>query len=588
MSFAKRNKMCVMCEDTLGVIFNLLHGFSQEETQYMDSEDEEDTYFGPEATFTSLEPDNNEMSRAIDEPPIEVELTGVDSQQPAPEACSDTEATEVTLTDEPGTTSLASQMDTNELSVEQTLTFHTDKQGQTDDSEVRDEQSKTSEVGTEVEEVTGNISVTEQNSVKRDLTESEHVEGEQGKEEANTVEVKCKISNMSDQEHERVDEGESEETEQEIKRQADEEVLQKETETAEGEQTTVLGGNEKGVVGLTVRKWKEEGDQGEESDGQIEGETEARKESHLGEAEIKEGSVPEERMVREVSEDDNRLSENSDDSTESGSLPEEPQGKTEDQRENEDLNAEEAVIVVEKPLRPPRLKELKAGRDVSPGPGVSSAVLKSKQAPIKVFQAKAVPVVPPRPQHSKLTAFKQQFQQRDSERLHLDRGLQSRDVVRNPQQGDTKGCDKDKEPDEVEKGELGQNHDHHQTEQGGDLDGLRVEQNKTAQEKVKLKDTPSGDGSLKWEPGKGEDRDGQGEGRGTWDGGSRRKDGQKELDREMKRASGISICFDEAVARATGKRCKEKEDRFVDLQWEKGEQKEGSIQRKREEEGETD
>ncbi|XP_036412317.1 rho GTPase-activating protein 30 isoform X2 [Colossoma macropomum] len=554
------------------------HTCGQEERHSMDSEDEEDTYFGPDVTSISSEPSSIETSYTNDQLPVKEEHSSTGSQQAGSEGCHDIVASEVTLIDEPDlareSASSGSQdtVETTELSMEQKFTLHNDKQDQV---EVGDKQSGTREVDKEGEEGTDKISVVGENVMKEEITEIPESMGENRDEESspineenkseseqvNPVEAACEINKESKQEPERVtdeqlDKSENKDVEDDATHEVAEDLLKKEVE-AVGEGQTVLERNEEDVEKLTIGKEKEGRDRGEESDGQKEKdnigeETEARKDSHPEwVTEIKEGSVPEKQVVREMSEGEDRLSDDSGDSRDSGDLLEECESERENERAKEETNAEASMAGGKKPLRPPRMKELEGGKGVRLGPGVGRTVLISKQSPTRVYQVRAVPVVPPKPQHSKITAFKQQFQQKDSER----------------------------QPREAEQGDLRQNHN-----QGNGTDEQKVEENQ-----AKLKDT-SGETCpiLVWEPGKGEDKEGQGERRGTWDGGSWRKDGQKELDRETKRASGISICFDEAVARATGKRCREKEDRFIDLQWERGDQKEGSIQRKREEEGKTD
>ncbi|KAI4881682.1 hypothetical protein NFI96_031336 [Prochilodus magdalenae] len=578
------------------------HTCRQEESHFMDNEEEEDTYFGPDTTSISSDPSNIETSNINDQHTVKEEHLSMDSHQGGSEVCHDFAASEVTLIDEPD---LATVEKTESL-VEQKLALHSDQPSQT---EVGDEQSEIREVV----EGTGDISAVGKNVVQDEIiAESEgksreeeslpiNKENRSESENANPVEVSCETSKENKQDSERItdeqiDKSENKETEDNAEHEAAEHLLKEEIEIVGGGEQTVLEMNEEDVEKLTklIKKEKEGRDKGEESDGQKEKdkmgeEPETSKESHLDRVtEIKEGSVPEERMVREISEGEDRLSEDSGDSRESGDLLEEFDSERENETAKHETNAEASMASREKPQRLSRMKIREGEKEMRLGPGVGRTVLISKHSPTRVYQVKAVPVVPPKPQHSKITAFKQQFQQRDNEKQHVDREVQHRDTVRHPQQGDAKDkemelqcSDKElKEPGEVEKGDLGQNHD-----QGNGTGEQKMEDNR-----AKLKDTPSGEPCphLGWKPGKGEDKDGQGERRGTWDGGSWRKDGQKELDRETKRSSGISICFDEAVARATGKRCREKDDRLIDLQWERGDQKEGSIEKKREEEGKID
>ncbi|XP_053342868.1 rho GTPase-activating protein 30 [Clarias gariepinus] len=325
---------------------------------------------------------------------------------------------------------------------------------------------------------------------------------------------------------------------------------------------------------VDVEKQKEDSDVGDENDQQVEQhgaeeETEAQKDNHLeGVAELKEGSVPE-----ELSEEDDRLSEDA----------EEQQSGKENDMTKEENHEDPSTSDRQKPPRPPRIKDRDRGRDAGLGLGVGRKIIISKH---KMYQVRAVPVVPPKPQHSKITAFRQQFQKRDTERQQkpIQRTCPERQRT---ERGLPKKETENEENSHAEIGDVAQNHDCHNTEQDKEMgtDGERLEENNASQAKKQLKDTKSCDGSEgEIEQGKEEQRQRS----GTWDGGSLRKDGHKEVDKEAKRTNAISMCFDEAVARATGKRYKEREciekDRFVDLQLEKDEQKEGLNERKNEEE----
>lgn len=329
---------------------------------------------------------------------------------------------------------------------------------------------------------------------------------------------------------------------------------QVDVDTMENESNVVPQEEENKMEDVDVEKQKEGGDGGEENDQQMKEDDEQEEtEAQMGTAELKEGSVPE-----EPSEEDDKLSEDG----------EEQQSEKEKDSMKEEKREDPSTSDRENPLRPPRMKKRNRERCAGLGQDVGRTVIISKH---KVYQVKAVPVVPPKPQHSKITAFRQQFQQRDSEkqqkpiqlacteRQHAERRLP-------------------KEETENEENRLvAQNHEYHSTE---------LEKGTgTDRERKQLKDTKSCH-SLEGE--KAQDREEQKQRRGSWDGGSFTKGGQKELDSESKKTSSISMCFDEAVARATGKRFREKEsierERFADLQWERSEQKEGLNQRKKEEE----
>ncbi|XP_035286155.1 uncharacterized protein si:dkeyp-68b7.12 [Anguilla anguilla] len=139
------------------------------------------------------------------------------------------------------------------------------------------------------------------------------------------------------------------------------------------------------------------------------------------------------------------------------------------------------------------------GRSPVVGPSVARKLVRSKQVTPKLQQAKAVPVVPPKPQLCKLTALSLR-QQRERERGR---------------------------------------------EGAGDRDGERA---------------PTGDGE-KEEQRRGEaEREKGGEGEEENQGEVERlgEDGRS-VEKETKRNSGVSVCFDVAVARATERRGRERE-----------------------------
>ncbi|XP_076601827.1 uncharacterized protein LOC143329700 isoform X2 [Chaetodon auriga] len=155
------------------------------------------------------------------------------------------------------------------------------------------------------------------------------------------------------------------------------------------------------------------------------------------------------------------------------------------------------------PLRS-EVKELKKGRkcetsDGSQG-GVGRKLVVSKHP--KVYQVKAVPVVPPKPQHCKITALtlRQQLQQRD--RRDAERGRDSSPRV-------------PEEQDKVCAGEQGKD--------GDDGDECRGRREKP-----------------------------------TLRGGEKEREGRSDGDESANRNSPLSMCFDEAVAIATMRREKEK------------------------------
>ncbi|XP_028834551.1 uncharacterized protein LOC114789363 isoform X2 [Denticeps clupeoides] len=174
------------------------------------------------------------------------------------------------------------------------------------------------------------------------------------------------------------------------------------------------------------------------------------------------------------------------------------------------------------------------------GPGVGRTLVVSKHWAPKTHHAKAVPIVPPKPQHSRLTALnlRQQLQQRDMQAQHPDvRDVQQREQ-RDPQiHQDARRAEKQRHRDPPNT----ENRGAEKVE--GRADQVGEKENGTQ----KRQDKPGREGE------KNGDRDGKRDSLGPWDA---EKDRRRD---EAKRNSGVSICFDEAVARATREREKEKE-----------------------------
>ncbi|TSP09119.1 Rho GTPase-activating protein 30 [Bagarius yarrelli] len=295
-------------------------------------------------------------------------------------------------------------------------------------------------------------------------------------------------------------------------------------------------------------KQKEGSDKGGKNDQQmeemddLEREIETQKGCYLEDiTEISEETVPE-----KLNEEDDSLSEDA----------EERQFEKEKDSTRDEKHEDPSTSDSEKPMGPKTDEERIAGH----GLGVGRTVIICKH---KVYQVKAVPVVPPKPQHSKITAFRQQFQQR---------GAETQQKVKQPT-GTDRSTNRDSENEENRPADLedgAQNHDDQNPEQDPKRSGLdrdRDKESEAGQVKTQLKDSKL---CRSLEDNVAQDSKEKKQRRGTWDGGSLGKDGLNELAREAKRTSGISMCFDEAVARATGKRYKEKQsmekDRLVDLQ----------------------
>ncbi|MCI4390862.1 hypothetical protein PGIGA_G00127830 [Pangasianodon gigas] len=518
---------------------------SHKDSHSAEDEDQEDTYFGPDPPSSTVEPSNSGtvQTSCTTDPVISEEPASSDDQQESNDSYVDVAESETIIdTTSPELQTTQNKTEIDKLLVKPEIIMHTNMQEQTDGNDLEGVVlSEEREVGEKGEEGKDARETEEKTIIKGDSTESEHTEGEKN------------------------DEGPT--------NQIDVDKMAKGSDMVPQEEQTYLENKREDA---DVEKQKEGSDGGEENDQEmeeddVEEEIEAQKDCHLeGVAELKEGSVPE-----ELSEDDDRHSEDG----------EERQSENEKESMREEKHEDPSTSERKKPLRPPRMKDRDGGRGAGLGLGVGRTVIISKH---KMYQVKAVPVVPPKPQHSKITAFRQQFQQRDperqqkpiqptcTERQHTDRGLLKKET-------------ENEENRHAEIEDVAQNHDNHDAEQekGTETDKERPEEDKACQAKKQLKDTKSCH-SLEGEIE--QDIEEQKQRRGTWDGGSLGKDRTKELDKEAKRTSGISMCFDEAVARATGKRYREKEsnekDRVVDLQWERSEQKEGLNQRKKEEEEE--
>ncbi|XP_062337519.1 uncharacterized protein si:dkeyp-68b7.12 [Osmerus eperlanus] len=158
------------------------------------------------------------------------------------------------------------------------------------------------------------------------------------------------------------------------------------------------------------------------------------------------------------------------------------------------------------------------------GPGLGRKVLVTKQTP-KVHHVKSVPVVPPKPQHCRLTVLSIRHQHQERERKEADRDRQRvwDEQVKERDGEDGSECDKLCEREHAE-----------QQEGQDDSKGRREKQ----------------------EPQEGE--------------GGRRREGDDWGGKEMARRSPISRCFDEAVAMATMMRGREKECAERERQRERG------------------
>ncbi|XP_062843341.1 rho GTPase-activating protein 31 [Trichomycterus rosablanca] len=378
--------------------------------------------------------------------------------------------------------------------------------------------------------------------------------------------VECIVEEVEDRgdlgEKEKEDEREA--VVEKMKREISDEQMNVETNAVAPEEVTNLDKNKKDEDEINFETQNQKTDGGENSDhGMVIDDVGEKTEDvkDVGVTEIKDKIVYEEEHT--TSEDDPQCS--------SDVLLEE--------KVIEDKPADPVKTDSEEPVKYPRLEEIEKDSGVNLGPGVRRMVIASKHTSPKIYQVKAVPVVPPKPQHSKITAFKQQFQQNDTKqqqksKQQIKKGNAEKVRINNPKMSHQQNSDSIND-------NTRQNHDA-ETEKKTDKEQLQ--EHKADQVKKQLRDTQafhSFGGELR------NDTEDHKQRRDTWDGGSLRKDIPRDVDRETKKVSSISICFDEAVARATGKLCREKEllekDRLLDLQVEKFEQKEGLKQRQRDE-----
>ncbi|KAA0719589.1 Rho GTPase-activating protein 30 [Triplophysa tibetana] len=164
---------------------------------------------------------------------------------------------------------------------------------------------------------------------------------------------------------------------------------------------------------------------------------------------------------------------------------------------------------------------------------------------------KAVPTVPPKPQRSKLTALRKQFEDRDAERKQRNSQIMEADGPHNDETQDHQTddtCHRDQENCREPTSE---------TNGGGKPEHDEI--------KAPRDGSTSGDAGIDF-----------------------RKDLQRDGEREAKRNSGVSMCFDEAVARATEKRSRETSERVSGAQWERECRREGFKHREKDDENKTD
>ncbi|XP_076847546.1 uncharacterized protein LOC143493194 [Brachyhypopomus gauderio] len=590
------------------------------------SEDEEDTYFGPDATSTPPEPSNIETSYLSDLHLVIEEHANSDVQQDCSEGALNIALSEVIVTDEPITepfatdsVSLANQDEAKitELPVEQNVTLHSDTQSSGDGETLGAEPIDRREDGEKGQGEKDKISVTRMD-VGNEVDKEEKASTEEENDCMTSDEIKeepemMTVTHLKDEEESEEaldgvkDEGTAGKNEMEVDELGAERQIIPEREGVE--ETSVKEGKE--------RRGSQTGDNRGLAEDDIAEETETVKKDI---AIIKDVSVAGGGVVRELSEDEDSVSEEDGHGSSDVAIRTHTEKQQSDgEKDKTQAQENDAVLCESEPLRPPRMKESEGGGDVDLGPGAGSTVLKSKPCAFKVYQVKAVPVVPPKPQYCKLTAFRQQLQQRDTEKQHVrtrpadgerqcaDGAARVRGAARRVRRDDGKegGAEsqcgnQDGEHGGTEKGDEGLRHDRRGRERRNRGDGERLEENAAGRVKKQPDDTETCRSSG-GEPGKGGQEAGQEAGQEEYredrrrlavDGRGARKDKPKESDREVKRASGISMCFDEAVARATGKRCREKgsveKEKFVDLQVERGDQKESPTPKKREEEGKTD
>ncbi|XP_051557438.1 rho GTPase-activating protein 30-like [Myxocyprinus asiaticus] len=481
---------------------------------------EEDTYFGPDLIPSLPEPNQTKIASniSVHDEPIQGQFTDVAVQQvPDADVYQDNTVSDVIIADDLTVTDSASLAPQDEVKMdhppEEQKTFSGDRdvieEMRTSEDGATEEEEKKSDETTEEGE-----KILEAEELKTTEHEEKWSENEENPEEkAENMEEFININEIVQE----LEENGS------VEGCSDEKVEQKDLEENDGEKMS----NDKNVGG---------------SEENANNKTDSCYE--LSSTDIAEGNISHEGITEEIFE----VSSFSNDLEQSTFIhqPDEiPCEKMED-REME----EEAMI--------PDV-ELPQSVEHNDAPELERVTNDPKQSPSKLpYQVKAVPVVPPKPQNSKLTAFtlrqKQRYSQvMDTDGQHAKLDETDEQHIENKKQRENEKTEETDETTEIVKKQLKET----------DVDGMSRE-DETMQE-----------------------REDPRERQGTWDGG---KDVIRETEKEVKRNSTISMCFDEAVARATVKRSREREntDRLSGVQRERENRRDRSKTREKEDESKTD
>ncbi|XP_051985478.1 rho GTPase-activating protein 31-like [Xyrauchen texanus] len=453
---------------------------------------EEDTYFGPDSTPSSPEPNQSETSITVHDEPIPGQFPDVETQPMLDaDGYQDNTASDVITTGDLTATDSASSATQDEVM-----------------TDPPPEEEKT---------VLGDCKMNEEmRRSEEDETEEQKKTEEATEEGTNILELKT--------------------TERDEKwRENEEEKAQEMEEFAPFDEVV----QDAPVEGCSDEKVEQERNDLEEDDGEKTSNVGGSEEDANDQSDIVMGRLSHEEIFEEKEDDSNRG--DLEQSTFKHQPDEAPCGKM-------DKKMEEEAVIQDVGLPQSLVPELARA---SSAPNDSSCQV--------AYQAKAVPVVPPKPQNSKLTTFTLRQHHQHSQLMDMD------GPHVNPDEMDKQYADSDNKQRENEK--EGQTYE--------------TAENCKKQSKETVVAGMSRDDGTKQE----RDRP------VTWDGGiDWREDVVRETEREVKRNSAASVCFDEAVARATVKRSREREntDRVSGVQRDRENRRDGSKNREKEDENKTD
>ncbi|XP_050992324.1 rho GTPase-activating protein 30 [Labeo rohita] len=504
---------------------------------------EQDTYFGPDSIPPSPEPEQIE---------IETDSTNVPENIPAPSPTEDAQQvldadgyhgnSEVTITNE--LTDAAPQDQPpeeqtqiiNETKMEESQTEEDEKREETkviveleqsqENEEERENNTKTNTDEGKCEDVEEDAKAHDENEEHEqvNMTETkEHLEEdseENAKDGSKEVEQdKNKTERQDDLEEDGLDCGENANDGSEEGEQDKNEAEIQDFKENNGD--CEENANDRSEEEAEIQDLEENGGEGDEKHAKEEEQEAARQED------LKENNEESENVEGEQDKNEAERREDVEESSE-GTSEEDVNVKTESSAEESSVSPEGGDDVEKSTLvhQPDEIqqehtesKDLKEKASVNPDKISAKPPKRSPRKPANPM--KAVPAVPPKPQNSKLTAFtlRKQLQHKQHD---------------------------DKEAQAEEHGDEDENAENCKTQLSpADADETRL------------------------------DAEDPRERLGTWEGGMERR----REDREAKRNSGISMCFDEAVARATEKRSRERgsTERLSGTQWDREPRKDGKT-----------